>query len=514
MNVPQTPSRFLIAATAAYAPAWLALWFAWLSIRTLPSWLPAVGFSLALAVAAPWLVFAWKSRRTRPRLGLAIASVAYIFVWHWCVFMADLLDWPHLSRSSAQFGLAILFFIGLAWVVWGLERASERYQRRRRIATADGAGGELAASAGSSAASGAGVSTRPAMTSHASLADTPGATARVWNPLDPYAWYYGRSSRKLNQSLTALLGYTILFFLAVMLLNQTRGCQEVYELPAGGGQVKQLAQTVRIQKVIRKKFVVNPYSGIKFEVPPIDEVKLQLTEITEHAYTVGYGEGAGAGFAGGTSKGKVRLIRLEYAGGDWDLNFGVGADLNMLVEYGVRTQQKIADQTESRTIMDLKAFPAGKAPPVMFLTGQKSISVTTGEIKVLQQYLNEKHGMIFASNGGSGQFHQQFLALMNQVAPDVRPVPVPLDDAIHTIPYRLAAVPIVAPHGGRESLGWYKDGRWICYYHPGDISDAWCDDHAGVSAEVWEACYQLGVNVLFYAHAEHSKWMSAKQQTP
>jgi hypothetical protein len=278
--------------------------------------------------------------------------------------------------------------------------------------------------------------------------------------------------------------------------------------------VKQLPQTVRIQKVIRKKFVVNPYSGIKFEVPPIDEVKLQLNEITEHAYTVGYGEGAGAGFAGGTSKGKVRLIRLEYAGGDWDLNFGVGADLNMLVEYGVRTQQKIADQTESRAIMDLKAFPAGKAPPVMFLTGQKSISVTTGEIKVLQQYLNEKHGMIFASNGGSGQFHQQFLALMNQVAPDVRPVPVPLDDAIHTIPYRLAAVPIVAPHGGRESLGWYKDGRWICYYHPGDISDAWCDDHAGVAAEVWEACYQLGVNVLFYAHAEHSKWMSAKQQTP
>jgi hypothetical protein len=492
MNASKPTSRFLIAATAIYAPVWLALWLAWLSIRTLPAWLAAVGFSLSLAVAAPWLLEAWKSRRTRPRFGLAVASVAYVFVWHWFVFMADVLDLPHLSRTSAQFGLAALFFIGLAWVIWGLERASDRYQRRRRAEAAEQT-----------------VIARPT-----TEAESSPATSRVWNPLDPFAWYYGRSSRKLNQSLTVLLSYTILFFLAVMLLNQTRGCQEVYELPAGGGQVKQLAQTVRIQKVIRKKFVVNPYSGIKFEVPPIDEVKLQLNEITEHAYTVGYGEGAGAGFAGGTSKGKVRLIRLEYAGGDWDLNFGVGADLNMLVEYGVRTQQKIADQTESRTIMDLKAFPAGKAPPVMFLTGQKSISVTTGEIKVLQQYLNEKHGMIFASNGGSGQFHQQFLALMNQVAPDVRPVPVPLDDAIHTIPYRLAAVPIVAPHGGRESLGWYKDGRWICYYHPGDISDAWCDDHAGVAAEVWEACYQLGVNVLFYAHAEHSKWMSAKQQTP
>ncbi len=509
MNASQPPSRFLIAATAVYAPVWLALWFAWLSIRTLPGWLAAVGVSVALVLAAPWLWNAWKSLGPRPVFVLAVASVAFIFVWHWCVFMADLMDWPNLSRSSAQFGLAALFFIGLAWVVWGLEKASDRYQRRRRLAVA----GQVASSPAESGPA-AGIDTRAMPARPGMEGESAASTARIWNPRDPYAWYYGRSSRKLNQSLTALLGYTILFFLAVMLLNQTQGCQEVYELPAGGGQVKQLPQTVRIQKVIRKKFVVNPYSGIKFEVPPIDEVKLQLNEITEHAYTVGYGEGTGAGFAGGTSKGKVRLIRLEYAGGDWDLNFGVGADLNMNVEYGLRTKQKIAEQTESRTIMDLKAFPAGKAPPVMFLTGQKSISVTTGEIKVLQQYVNEKHGMIFASNGGSGQFHQQFLALMNQVVPDIRPVPVPLDAPIHTIPYRLAAVPIVAPPGGRESLGLFIDGRWICYYHPGDISDAWCDDHAGVSAEVWEACYQLGVNVLFYAHAEHSKWMSAKQQTP
>jgi hypothetical protein len=486
--------RWLTISTVVYALAWVGLWFAWLMIRTLPTWVPTLGFSTSLIVVAPWLWLAWNVRRERPRFSLAIGSIAYVFVWQWCIYITDLLALEATSKSIFQIGLAALFFIGLAWVVWGVERASAHYQQLR-LAAADGHVVERAL--------------KPLVEDERSL---PRSVGRIWNPLDPYAWYYGRHSRKLNQSLSALLGYSILFGLSVLILSQTRGCQEIYELPAGGGQVKQLAQTVRIQKVIRKKFVVNPYSGIKFEVPPIDEVKLQLNEITEHAYTVGYGEGQGAGFAGGTSKGKVRLIRLEYAGGDWDLNFGVGADLNMLVEYGVRTQQKIAEQTESRTIMDLRAFPVGKAPPVMFLTGQKSISVTAGEIKTLQQYLLEKHGMLFASNGGSGQFHQQFLALMNQVAPDVRPVPIPLDDAIHTIPYRLAAVPIVAPHGGREALGWYKDGRWICYYHPGDISDAWCDDHAGVSADVWEACYQLGVNVLFYAHAEHSKWMSAKEK--
>ena len=54
-------------------------------------------------------------------------------------------------------------------------------------------------------------------------------------------------------------------------------------------------QKVRIQKVMRKKFVVNPFSAIKFEVPPIDDVKLQLQEVTAHQYAIGQGEGTGGG---------------------------------------------------------------------------------------------------------------------------------------------------------------------------------------------------------------------------
>ncbi|MFO0903881.1 MAG: DUF4159 domain-containing protein [Pirellulales bacterium] len=460
-------SRPLLLATAAAAAAWGTLWFVWMLVRTVPEFALVAGFTALLPVAVYWARQAWRLHAARPRTASAIATICYAAGWHWCVLVLDAAGFGGLARTLIQVGTAGAFFIGLAWVVWIVERASAVRLRRA-------------------------------------------AERRIWNPLDPRAWYYGTRSRKLNQSLSVLLSYTVLFSLAAMMLGQMRGCQEIAESPAGGGQMKQLPQTVRIQKIIRKKFVVNPYSGIKFDVPPIDEVKLQLQEVTEHAYSVGYGEGTGAGFAGGTSKGKVRLIRLEYSGGDWDLNFGVGADLNMLLEYGTRTQQKVAEETESRTILDLRNFPDTKAPPVVFLTGQKSISVTAAEIKTLQQYLNDKHGMLFISNGGSGHFHQQVLALMNQAAPDVRPVPIPLDDPIHTVPYRLAAVPIVAPHGGREALGWYKDGRWICYYHPGDISDAWCDDHAGVGADVWEACYQLGVNVLFYGYAEHAKWTQAK----
>ena len=106
----------------------------------------------------------------------------------------------------------------------------------------------------------------------------------------------------------------------------------------------------------------------------------------------------------------------------------------------------------------------------------------------------------------------QFLAAMNRVLPDVRPVAIPLDDVIHRVPFQIPFLPYVAPHGGKEALGWYQDGRWLAYYHPGDIGDAWSDGHAGVDPEVWEACYQLGTNVIFYAHVEYAKWAEAQKQ--
>ena len=58
--------------------------------------------------------------------------------------------------------------------------------------------------------------------------------------------------------------------------------------------------------------MINPFSAVLFN-PPIDQVKLQLTELTKHAYTVGYGKGKGAGFSGGTNRGMVRFIpRIQW----------------------------------------------------------------------------------------------------------------------------------------------------------------------------------------------------------
>ncbi|MEC9123716.1 MAG: DUF4159 domain-containing protein, partial [Verrucomicrobiota bacterium] len=90
---------------------------------------------------------------------------------------------------------------------------------------------------------------------------------------------------------------------------------------------------------------------------------------------------------------------------------------------------------------------------------------------------------------------------------------VPLDHPIHRIPFPIPFLPYVAPHGGTDALAWVVNGRIVAYYHPGDIGDAWADDHAGVPAQIWEACYQLGTNVIFYGHTEYSKWLEARKKS-
>jgi len=477
------PPLWARAGTALYALVWGVVLYPWMALSQL---LP---FAVGLETSLRWLIFggapviyvAWASwaRGRSPIQRSLVHSLGFLFVWQFLVFATHEFDLAETRVWVAGAGLWVAFGIGLAWVVWGVEKASRYYDRLRR----------------------ARASSKPAALPK---------PARVWNPLDLDAWYYGRNAPKLHQSLSTMGAYSLAFYILVLLLSNLKGCQEIYESPAGGGKETQIAQQMKIQKIIKKKFVINPYSSIIFNPPPIEDIKLQLQEVTEHLYKVGQGEGEGAGFSQGTRRGKVRFIRLEYSGGDWNQDFGVGADLNMLVEYGVRTGQQVAEQTESRTILQLRNFPIGKSPPLMYLTGQKNINVTKQEVATLREYLLDKHGMLFIDNGGSQQFHSQALALMRAVLPEIREVRIPLDDVIHSRIYTIPFLPYVAPHGGHDALGWKVDGRWVCYYHPGDIGDAWSDGHSGVRGEVWERCYQLGTNVIFYAHAEYNKWLDAR----
>ena len=452
---------------AGLAGGWLLLWCDWSAWYWLPSFVHGILFT-GFAAAAGWWV--WKTRQTPTLERCLVGTIAFVPLWQWTVMATQILGWGWATWFASVAGLTAIFMIGLAWSIWYVESQSRR----------------------------------PELAAHAVLA----TGERFWNPLSLGAWYYRPNYRKLDQSLWTLIAYALLFLLVFLILTGLGGCRELYEMPAGGGEQKQ-KQVVKIQKIIEKKIVINPFSAIVFNPPPIEDVKLQLTELTKHAYEVGYGQGEGAGFSGGTNRGKVRFIRLEYAGGDWDQDFGVGSDLNMLIEYGVRTGHKVHDKTESRRVEQLENFPIGKSPPVVYMTGQKNIILSTKEIEILREYLLDKHGMIFADNGGSGGWHGQFFAVMQKVLPKVKPVRVPLDHPVHQIPYQIPFLPYVAPHGGKDAWGWVVDGRLVCYYHPGDIGDAWADGHAGVRREIWEYCYQLGTNILFYGHVEYNKWLDS-----
>lgn len=498
--MPTLPKKPLSVATTVIGVAWLIGLFDWMWVEKLNGILPYFIEATATGAAALALVWSVKGYQDRQAHGLRlclILTAAFVPVWHASVLLSDAVGLPKLRVELAWWGTMLFYLMGLAWTIWSIDRAGREYERRRReLETARATERMLA------------LSSAAALVSFDEL-------PRSSHPLDPNAWFYGRRANKLNQSLTAFSAYSLLFLIFFLLATQLGGCEEIYEMPAGGGQPQMaVTQTVRVEKVIKKKFVVNPFAAISFKVPPIDEVKLQLQEATAHQYAVGYGSGAGAGFAGGTKAGKVRFIRLEYQGGDWDQEFSTnsGCDYLMLLEYGLRTKQKVGETVESKPVAQLRNFPAEKAPPFVYMTGQRNIQLSASEIKILREYLLDKHGMLFADNGGSAHWHNQFFAMMKQVLPNVQATPIPLDDVIHRTPYQIPFLPLVAPHGGKESYGWRVDGRLVCYYHPGDIGDAWSDDHSGVSREVWEACYQLGTNVIFYAHAEYAKWLESRQK--
>ena len=78
-----------------------------------------------------------------------------------------------------------------------------------------------------------------------------------------------------------------------------------------------------------------------FLIPPIDQVKLQLTELTKHAYTVGYGKGKGRILRRAQTEVWFALSAsntMEVTG----TGILVGADENLLIEYHVRTNHKTA----------------------------------------------------------------------------------------------------------------------------------------------------------------------------
>ena len=303
-------------------------------------------------------------------------------------------------------------------------------------------------------------------------------------------------------------------FLAVLFLPYLIFCwgwEEPYGLPAGGGQeVQQVVKVKKEKRKKQKKLTVNPFSPYILERMNIDDVKtlVELDNESRDTYeaTQAGGGAKGKGTGGwpqGMEGAAVRFIRLKYRGGDWDQDMGKGADYNLLIKFHEWTGMKIAQDTEFREIERLKFFPKKKAPPFVFLTGKGGLNASEADVKALRDYCLVEGGMLFIDNGG-GYFDHSVRNLLRRVFPGKPLVDIANDDSIYQRPY---VFPDGAPpfwhHAGYRAMGIRDEGRWVVYYHPGDINDAWRDDHSGASAEVADQAYKLGVNVMFYAFNQY-----------
>lgn len=299
-------------------------------------------------------------------------------------------------------------------------------------------------------------------------------------------------------------------------LMQLDGCVEPYRVPKGSGNpVVAMVKMVKPKKQKKKKsLTLRPNSAIVFEVPDLDnsEADEEMKEMTELAYqatvtTGGVGKlGKGGGTQGGWPEGmenyKIRFIRLDHGGAGWDDGMDESnADINFLREFAQATGfRKIARSGESHSIALLRKYPPDGFPPFVYLTGNGGMGrVSSSDMKILRDYC--LGGGLLVADAGSVAFHESFLHFIKQVFPDKPLVDVADDDELYKLPFTFPdGAPAFWHHGGRRALGIKHEGRWVVFYHPGDMNDAWKSAaYTDVTPEMRASAMHLGINLVRYA---------------
>jgi hypothetical protein len=350
----------------------------------------------------------------------------------------------------------------------------------------------------------------PVRVFYGSAADeTPRWADRLWQNLRSHGSDPGfRKALYISSSLH-------IFFIFILPMLAWWGCNELpYGVPQGSGTpVIESIKVKKLKKKPEKRYVLNMNSAISFYQPKIEdsEVLEVVDKQTENTYEaqqlgkLGAGGGKTGGWPNGMKNSRIRFIRLEYEGGDWNQDMGYNADYNFLIKFRELTGFDIASETESRPIAQLKRFPKNRAPPFVYMTGglNGTISLSNNEIKILREYCLNMGGLLFADNGG-GNFDRNFRPLMKRVFPELPLIEISLDDAIFQQPFSFpGGAPRLWHHSGDRAMGVKYKGRWVVFYHQGDINDAWKAGHSGATPEVAAQAYKLGVNVVNYAFNQY-----------
>lgn len=308
--------------------------------------------------------------------------------------------------------------------------------------------------------------------------------------------------------------YTHIFILFILpWLLMERGCVEAYKVPKGSGNpVVAMVKMVKPKKKKKQTLSLRPNSAILYEIPDLDDsqVDQQMEEQTQATYTannaksgkMGKGGGKDGGWPEGMDKYKIRFIRLEHNGKGWDDGMDESnADINFLRAFAQATGfKKIANKGESHSIALLKKYPKDGFPPFVFLTGNGNMgNVSAADKKILRDYC--LNGGMLIADAGSVQFHNSFMPFIRSVFPDKPLIDIADDDMIYQVPYTFPdGAPPFWRLGGTRALGIKHEGRWIAFYHPGDMNGAWkSQGYTDVTPEMREAAMNLGINLVYYS---------------
>jgi len=324
----------------------------------------------------------------------------------------------------------------------------------------------------------------------------------------------GRDPRARRSFFSSVATHVIILIVIPYLL-QVRGCVEAYRVPKGSGNpVVALVKMVKPKKKKKKKtLTLRPNSAILFEIPDLDDTEIdrQMDEQTQVTYQanvtakagkMGQGGGTKGGWPAGMDDYKIRFIRMDHGGVGWDDGMNqTGADVNFLRAFAQATGfKKIASKGESHSIALLAKYPDDGFPPFVFLTGNGNMgTVTPGDRKILREYC--LNGGLLIADAGSERFDRSFRRFISQVFQDKPLLDIADDDMLYQLPFGFPnGAPAFWHHGGRRALGLKHEGRWMVFYHPGDMNDAWkSPGYSDVTPEVRDAAMHLGVNLVYYA---------------
>ena len=95
--------------------------------------------------------------------------------------------------------------------------------------------------------------------------------------------------------------------------------------------------------------------------------------------------------------------------------------------------------------------------------------------------------------------------MCKRVFPDKKLVDIPNDDPLYREPFVFPKGPPMLRHHDKKSrpMGISHEGRWVVFYHPGNMGDAWKTGHSGASKAVAASAYKLGVNIMYYSFTRY-----------